>query len=54
MNEIQDEQDTITVYRVDDKKHPRIIIDDNGNVTIPVVKTRKGRERELFINVNQR
>jgi hypothetical protein len=46
------EQETSTVYRVDEKKHPRMIIDD-GNVEIPIVKTRKGRERELFINVNQ-
>lgn len=44
MNGIQDEQNTITVYRVDDKKHPRIIIDDNGNVTIQVIKEKGGKE----------
>jgi len=41
------------VYRVDENEYPRMIIDDDGNVEIPIVKIRKGRERELFINVNQ-
>ena len=51
---IESETSSTTVYRVDEKKHPRMIIYDDGNVEIPVVKTGKWKERELFINVNQR
>ncbi len=50
-----DKPETVTVLRVDEDKFPRILVDKDGNVDVPIVKTKKGNgpERDLFINVDQ-
>jgi hypothetical protein len=50
-----DKTESVRVLRVDEDKFPRILIDKDGNVEIPVIRTKQGKgpERDLFINVEQ-
>ena len=41
---------TTKTYRVEGKGNERVLIDEDGNVTIPEVMTQKGAERNLYLN----
>lgn len=42
--------DTTTAYRVEGAANRRVLIDEHGNVEIPKLETRKGAERNLYLN----
>ena len=43
---------TVTVYRVEGKGNERVLISDDGEVEIPIVRSKKGKgqERNLYLN----
>ncbi|AGY56353.1 hypothetical protein [Gloeobacter kilaueensis] len=51
-NQTAAEDRNVTVYRVEGEGNQRVLIDKNGGVDIPVVRSKKGKgpERALFLN----